>query len=265
MQAPFPEEFNRRLISLIASCHCAPTQLSVNNLISEGIDKNRIFLTGNTIVDALLYFREKIINKEIRISLDLLNKTEEIRKRYSQLVLLTAHRRESFDGGLLKIFKGVSDFLYKHPDVYFFYPVHPNPNVIKAIEESEIKNLKNIFLMTPVDYKDLIYLLMSVDWVMTDSGGIQEEAATLGKRVIILREFTERSECICEGKGMLVGTDQEKIKFSMEEIYNSSKNVTNEICYLYGDGQAVPKIVSILTRLFLQKDSKYSCKQGEVL
>ncbi len=268
--SPFPEEVNRVFTSTCASLHFAPTALNVANLLREGISRESIFCTGNTTVDALFWIRERINNKEISICEKLIKHIETCKKNKQQIVLVTAHRRESFDGGLERIFSSIKTFAAQHPDVTFFYPFHPNPHVLKAIELSSIKDIPNILLMPPLLYKDLIYLLMACDWIISDSGGIQEEAISLGKSVIVVREYTERPEGIWEGMLTLAGTDEKSILHEMLSLYARQQN-THSHSSIYGDGNACNRIVAIIKNLIqpslstLDKDSglKTACAKTE--
>jgi UDP-N-acetylglucosamine 2-epimerase (non-hydrolysing) len=245
MQSPFPEEMNRKIVGQIANYHFSPTAFSTANLLAEGVPRENVFCTGNPVVDALHWVKEKIINKKIQIDSTLQNLVTECKQKNKKMILLTAHRRESFNGGLLRIFNSVKQFAITHPDVFIFYPTHPNPNVQKAINESGITSLKNIFTTKQILYKDLIYLLMNVNWVATDSGGIQEEAVSLGKKVIALRDFTERMEGVWEGSEVLVGTNEQKILNTLEQFYNEQTTKLSPST-IYGDGKACTRIVSIL-------------------
>ncbi|MCK4265298.1 UDP-N-acetylglucosamine 2-epimerase (non-hydrolyzing) [Candidatus Babeliales bacterium] len=262
---PFPEEMNRKVVGQIATYHFTPTALATANMISEGAKRENLFCTGNTIVDSLFWIRKKILNNEVEINSDLQFKVKECRKNNKKMVLLTAHRRESFDGGLLQIFKAMKEFAEQHQDVFIFYPYHPNPNVLRAIRESDIESVKNIYTMPPLDYKNIIYLLMSVDWIATDSGGIQEEAVSLGKKVICLRDITERHEGIWEGFEVLTGTDQKRILRAMEEFY-SLKDSVKQGSFVYGDGKACNRILAILkNKLGFFNSVKFSDKNSGVL
>ena len=255
MQAPFPEEMNRKIVGQIASYHFAPTAFSTANILAEGVKRESVFCTGNTIVDALYMIKNKINNKEILINKQLKKQIEICKKNKHKIILLTAHRRESFNGGLLKVFQSVKTFAQQHDDITIFYPTHPNPNVLTAIKESKIKEEKNIIFFPPLLHTDLIYLLTNVDWVLTDSGGIQEEAVSLGKRVLVLRDFTERWEGIWEGTEILVGTNKNLILQNMEKLYHMN-DTTMQPSTIYGDGQACKRIVSILKTNIISKNYK---------
>lgn len=244
--APFPEEMNRRVVSTLASYHFTPTVYATNNLLTEGINKDAIYCTGNTVVDALRIVKEYIADGRITINKSLQERIAQCKAK-GKLILLTMHRRESFHGGVARVFKTVSDFLGKHENVFCFYPYHPNPQVVDALKQAELSDLHNCFLSEPMIYQDLVYLLDQVDLVMTDSGGIQEEAISLGKTVLVLREKTERQEGIIEGMAHLVGTDPHKIDEHLNLFLHTSEK--NRASTIYGDGYAAEKIVSIIRRI----------------
>lgn len=242
--SPYPEEINRIYISQIADYNFAPTHLSFANLLSCGIDRSKIFLTGNTVVDSLFWIRDKILSGDISIDTEILSKVEQCRASSKKIVLLTAHRRESFDGGLIRIFKCIKKFVESRHDIVFFYPSHPNPNVQKALVSSGLHESNNVFITKPVLYKDLVYLLLNSLFVVTDSGGIQEEAMSLGKQVIILREVTERVEGVWEGLGRIVGTNDTLLRDTLEEFCN--KQMSDTPSYVFGDGRSAYKIAQII-------------------
>jgi UDP-N-acetylglucosamine 2-epimerase (non-hydrolysing) len=245
MSAPFPEEMNRKVVGQIASYHFAPTAFSTANLLAEGVKRENVFCTGNTIVDALLAIKKKLESKQIPIDPTIKKHVDECKKRNDKLVLLTAHRRESFNGGLLRVFRAIKSFSQQHPDVTTLFPVHPNPNVLKAVEDAELKKEKNIVLLAPLSYSDLVYLLTQVNWVASDSGGIQEEAVSLGKKILVLRDATERCEGVWEGTEILVGTNEDKILYNMEKLY-TEKEPQGTPSYVYGDGNACKRIATII-------------------
>lgn len=244
MNSPFPEEMNRKIVGQIATYHFAPTAFSVANLLSEGVKRENVFCTGNTVVDALNFIKNEIKTNSIKIDKDIFKVIQECKQKKQKIVLLTAHRRESFRGGLLRIFKTIKKFALLHEDVLIIYPTHPNPNVLRAVEESGIKNVKNIYSCSALCYKDLVYVLMNSDFVATDSGGIQEEAVSLGKPVLALRDVTERWEGVWQGCEKLVGANEKLIWQGMEEFYKN--NVKHYPSNIYGDGRACIKIVTIL-------------------
>ncbi len=250
IRAPFPEEMNRRSVGVLADFHFAPTQHAVDNLLAAGINKSNIFLTGNTVVDALHIIKEKILTKAIKVMPEIRKRVNQCKKNDKRIMLLTVHRRESFGGGIEKILTCVKEFLQKNNDVICFYPYHPNPHVVHAIEAVGLCDLENMYLSEPVAYKDLVHILLNVDWVLTDSGGIQEEAVSLSKPVLVLREKTERIEGVEAGLAQLVGADPQKIRAGLQELATKKVATTNKHETLYGDGYAAEKITAIIQSKF---------------
>ncbi|MBD5312400.1 MAG: UDP-N-acetylglucosamine 2-epimerase (non-hydrolyzing) [Bacteroides sp.] len=254
--SPWPEEVNRQLTSRISTYHFAPTGLSRDNLLKEKIDKSKIFITGNTVIDALYWVVDKIknninLNKQlheiIRDSGYNVNRLEEGRK----LVLITGHRRENFGKGFISICEAIKTLVKKYPDVDFIYPMHLNPNVRKPIYEvfgKELENLGNVFFIEPLEYLSFIYLMEKSNIVLTDSGGIQEEAPGLGKPVLVMRDTTERPEALLAGTVKLVGTDYSKIVTEVSLLLedNTYYDLMSKAINPYGDGKSCQRIVQIL-------------------
>ena len=248
--APYPEEMFRRLTDVLTDLHFAPTVAARDNLLAEGIEPSQVYVTGNTVVDSLLV----IASREGRAEAPLLRSILEDER--SRLVLLTAHRRESFGQPLRDVFRAVRALVDEHDDVRLLYPVHPNPNVVEPAEEL-LSDHPRIDLVEPLHYGDLVLALKGAHLVLTDSGGIQEEAPTFGTPVLVLRRVTERPEGIEAGVAILVGTDPEKIleegrrilsrgpegRGSTRERDMSSTVAMNP----YGDGKAGERIVDIIT------------------
>ncbi|MEX0849121.1 MAG: UDP-N-acetylglucosamine 2-epimerase (non-hydrolyzing) [Candidatus Dependentiae bacterium] len=260
--APFPEEMNRRVVSTFAQFHFAPTSLALDNLRAEQIDEQKLFCTGNTVVDALRIMQNKIVSNEIVISSHIKKMVQQCKADNKKLVLLTMHRRESFNGGIKRVLQTVQTFLQNYEDVFCVYPFHPNPHVVDVLQEIGLSELNNCYVSEPLPYQDLVYLLSHADFVLTDSGGIQEEAISLGKPTIVLREKTERKEGVIEGLAQLVGTDQQKLNSALQNIY--MQNDTTLPSVIYGDGFASEKIAEIL-KTHLKKEAKLpvSKKQAE--
>jgi UDP-N-acetylglucosamine 2-epimerase (non-hydrolysing) len=236
MMQPFPEEFNRRLISLFATLNFAPTTKAQDNLIAEGVDSVRIYVTGNTVVDMIYHIRNEVL------------KNVEVDKRK---ILITAHRRENHAEGIANICTAINRVSERFPDVKFVWPIHPNPNVRKALDAALYTN-RNVTLCDPLNYMTLTKELSTSYIVWTDSGGIQEECPSFVKPVLILRNVTERPEVIDSGFGVLTGTN-------VDEIYSlTEKLLTDETFYLqmtsgknpFGDGDAAQNIVNIIKRHF---------------
>lgn len=254
--SPWPEEMNRQITGRIASYHFAPTALSKKNLLAEGVCEKNIVVTGNTVIDAL----HLVINK-IYYDDDLQNELDNVLKAAGydstrlavgkKMVLITGHRRENFGEGFINICKAIKDLTAKYPDVDFVYPMHLNPNVRKPIHEvfgEDLSNLENMFFIEPLEYLSFVFLMEKATIVLTDSGGIQEEAPGLGKPVLVMRDTTERPEALDAGTVKLVGTDYNKIVTEVallldnKEAYNAMSKAVNP----YGDGMACPRIISYL-------------------
>lgn len=243
--APWPEEMNRKLVGSIASFHFAPTTSARQHLMNEGVDPGKIRVTGNTVIDSLLWVREKIDQTEhLRLHYE---KEYHYLKDQSPLLLVTGHRRENFGEGFLNICLALKEIAHKKPELTIIYPVHPNPNV-KGPVETLLKDQMNIRLIDPLDYTSFVYLLSRSTIVLTDSGGIQEEAPSFGKPVLVMRDVTERPEAVEQGVVKLVGTNRQLIIDSVillldnHEAYRKMSEVTNP----YGDGKASERILQSL-------------------
>ena len=219
--SPWPEEMNRQITGRIATYHFAPTPLSKQNLLAEGVKEEHIYVTGNTVIDALYMIVDKIKkNKELDTELEgLLKRAGYDVNRLAgekKLVLITGHRRENFGVGFIHMCTAIKDLTQKYPDVDFVYPMHLNPNVRKPIHEvfgEDLSNLGNMFFIEPLEYLSFVYLMEKSSIVLTDSGGIQEEAPGLGKPVLVMRDTTERPEALEAGTVKLVGTNYDKILY----------------------------------------------------
>ena len=250
--SPFPEEFNRQVISKISNYNYAPTKSSSDNLIKEGVNQNRIFITGNTVIDSLFWVLNKIEkNSEILNSTEtLLNSKLNFNWKNTKFILITGHRRENFGDGFIQICKAILDLAIIYPNIHFVYPVHLNPNVVNPVYEI-IGKKSNIHLIEPLDYEPFIFLMKFCYIILTDSGGIQEEAPSLGKPVLVLRDATERPEAIDAGTVKLVGTDKKKIVdetnnlLNDKEYYSSFTKKSNP----YGNGRASETIVNFIKKL----------------
>ncbi len=242
---PFPEEMNRQVVSKLTKFHFCPTEESKRNLLSEGIDQQNIAVTGNTVIDTL-HIAIEIIKSDKNLEIGFQKKFQKkIAKNFldEKYVLITGHRRESFGAGFTSICEAISKLADKFKDTRFIYPVHLNPNVQKPVNEILGKS-ENIHLIEPLEYLDFVYLLENCYFVMTDSGGIQEEAPSLGKPVLVMRDKTERPEAIQAGTVKLVGSDFKKIYEGASELINDEtlyKKMSRSI-NPYGDGHASERI-----------------------
>ena len=256
--SPWPEEMNRLITGRIATYHFSPTQLSRQNLLKENVSDDSIVVTGNSVIDALYWVVDKIKNDEA-----LNNELKEILNKAGydvnhldndrKLVLITGHRRENFGDGFISMCTAIKDLTKKYPEVDFVYPMHLNPNVRKPIHEvfgEDLSNLGNMFFIEPLEYLSFVYLMEKSTIVLTDSGGIQEEAPGLGKPVLVMRDTTERPEALDAGTVKLVGTNYEKIVSEVsalledESYYEKMSKAVNP----YGDGLACGRIVNTLLR-----------------
>ncbi len=250
LYSPFPEEMNRRLVSQIATFHFAATERNRRNLLAEEIPTEKIFVTGNTVVDALQHLL-KTLSPSKKI-VEVIEQTEG-KKR----ILLTTHRRESFGEAMRGNLEVLRDFVEKRKDLCLIFPVHPNPNV-KRITEEILAGKERIYLLEPLNYSDFIALMKETWLIVSDSGGVQEEAPSLGKPLLVLRENTERPEAIRSGVAKLVGGNPQTLKKMLEENYSvqtwikSVKEVSNP----FGDGRAASRIVRIIEEKLGAKNAR---------
>lgn len=247
LSSPWPEEANRTLTAVLADLHFAPTEQARNNLISAGIPEGHIEVTGNTVIDALLIIRNRLINDCWHPPSD--SALADFSKNNKRLVLITGHRRENFGEGFQKICTALARLAASYPTVNFIYPVHLNPQVSKTVY-AMLGNYENIILIPPLDYRAFVWAMDRAFLILTDSGGVQEEAPSLGKPVLVMREDTERPEAVAAGTVRLVGSETEKI-FSEtarlledEEAYKAMSLSHNP----YGDGYASQRIVKRLLK-----------------
>jgi UDP-N-acetylglucosamine 2-epimerase (non-hydrolysing) len=248
MQSPWPEEMNRQVTDRICDYYFAPTEQSKQNLVDENIDAKKIIVTGNTVIDALLMATEMINSKS-----ELENQICEIvkEKGYSidsrKYILVTGHRRENFGEGFFNICKALKEIAFKNPELDIIYPVHLNPNVQKPVFEL-LSDLPNIYLISPLDYLPFVYAMQHSYIILTDSGGIQEVAPSLGKPVLVMRDTTERPEAVEAGTALLVGTDFKNIVHNVNELINNKSLYIKmaETYNPYGEGKACQRIVEFL-------------------
>lgn len=243
--SPWPEEANRKLTGAITTFHFAPTNNSKQNLLNESVDPGNITVTGNTVIDALLDVSAKLesnfdLKEKMAAKFDFLDANK-------KLILVTGHRRESFGGGFERICQALANTAKQHPDCQIVYPVHLNPNVQEPVNRL-LRSISNITLIEPLDYLPFVYLMNQAHVILTDSGGIQEEAPSLGKPVLVMRDTTERPEAVEAGTVKLVGTDVEVITEQLTTL------LTNDSAYKemsfahnpYGDGKACERIIEVL-------------------
>ncbi len=239
---PFPEELNRQLTTRLTQYHFPPTEWARQNLMKEGIPPENIYVTGNTVIDALLM----IVDPNYQFSEPPLNTIDFAARR---VILLTSHRRENFGEPMAQIFRACRDILEKFPDAELIYPVHPNPNVRQTAKEV-LSGVPRVHLIEPLEYRPFVQLMNKSYLILTDSGGVQEEAPSLGKPVLVLRTTTERPEAIEAGTARLVGTDRQKIfqeasrLLADRDAYREMATRTNP----YGDGKAAGRIVDVLVK-----------------
>ena len=254
--SPWPEEMNRQITTRIASYHFAPTPLSRKNLLQEGIVDELITVTGNTVIDALRWVVDKI-RKDFSLNLELAGQLKAIGydvKRLAsprRLVLITGHRRENFGEGFLNICQAIKDLTVRYPEVDFVFPMHPNPNVRQPIREvfgEKLSDQGNMFFIEPLEYLSFVYLMEKASIVLTDSGGIQEEAPGLGKPVLVMRDTTERPEALEAGTVKLVGTSRDTIVNELSRLLDdpASYELMSQALNPYGDGKACGRIVERL-------------------
>ncbi|OCZ56589.1 non-hydrolyzing UDP-N-acetylglucosamine 2-epimerase [Acinetobacter seifertii] len=247
LYSPWPEEANRKLTGVLANYHFAPTDSSYQNLIKENVKPETIIVTGNTVIDALLQVKDKVEKNQILI--DKFEQKFNFLDKSKKLVLVTGHRRENFGQGFLNICAALANLAKRYSDIQIVYPVHLNPNVQKPVNEL-LSGIDNIFLIDPQDYLPFVYLMNRSYLILTDSGGIQEEAPSLGKPVLVMRDTTERPEAVEAGTVRLVGTDVNTIETAVSELledtslYNAMADAYNP----YGDGTACQQIIDFLKR-----------------
>ena len=251
--SPWPEEMNRLITGRIATYHFSPTPLSKENLLKENVAEDAITVTGNTVIDALYMVVDKIkkdsaLSNELAALLKTAGYDTSRLADGKKLVLITGHRRENFGDGFINMCTAIKDLTQKYPDVDFVYPMHLNPNVRKPIHEvfgEDLSNLGNMFFIEPLEYLSFVYLMEQSTIVLTDSGGIQEEAPGLGKPVLVMRDTTERPEALEAGTVKLVGTNYEKIVTEVSRLLDDSEyyDIMSKAVNPYGDGLACGRIV----------------------
>lgn len=251
--SPWPEEMNRLITGRIAIVHFSPTPLSRENLLKENVDDSKIVVTGNTVIDALQMVVERLKRDE-QLAGEVKNKVHSMGydvdrlNEGRRLVLITGHRRENFGDGFLNICHAIKNLAEKYPKVDFVYPMHLNPNVRKPVLEILGESAENVFLIEPLDYLPFVYMMQHSTLILTDSGGVQEEAPGLGKPVLVMRDTTERPEAVEAGTVLLVGTNREKIEQGVSMLLDDAEcyRRMSEAVNPYGDGRACDRIVEKL-------------------
>ena len=252
LYAPFPEEFNRQIVSKVTRWHFAPTALSRDNLLAERLPPTNITVTGNTVIDSLFWVLKRIdLDSRRRVALEAtLDKSLFFKWKNEKFILVTGHRRENFGDGFFQICLAIQQLATLYPLVHFVYPVHLNPNVRKPVNEI-LPTLNNVHLIDPLEYEPFVYLLKHAYIVLTDSGGIQEEAPSLGKPVLVMRDVTERPEAVESGTVELVGASMNHIVDSVSRLLNDDMHYhcMSRAQNPYGDGNACARIVDVLKKI----------------
>ena len=248
MYSPWPEEANRQITGVLANYHFAPTTTSANNLLKENKNPNDIVVTGNTVIDALFLALDKIEkNDELKSKIiESINSQYEL-KDDKKIILVTGHRRENFGDGFINICEALKTIALNNPDIDIVYPVHLNPNVQKPVKEI-LSNTSNVYLINPLQYEQFIYMMNKSYFIITDSGGVQEEAPSLGKPVLVMRDTTERPEAVEAGTVKLVGTNKESIINEAQKLLDEENeyNTMSKAHNPYGDGKACERIINFI-------------------
>ncbi|MEY3106784.1 MAG: hypothetical protein RIT35_957 [Pseudomonadota bacterium] len=250
--SPWPEEANRKLTSQLTTYHFAPTQQSQNNLLRENIASEKIIVTGNTVIDALLFMQNKLeTNKDFRAQVKKSIVDKGFNPEASEFILVTGHRRENFGQGIINICSALKTIAIERPHLNIVYPVHLNPNVFKPVNDL-LGHIKNVFLIEPLQYEEFIYLMSLAKLIITDSGGVQEEAPSLGKPVLVMRDTTERPEAVEAGTVKLVGTSLVGIVSATSELLDN-QSVYDKMAKAhnpYGDGKACDRIIHFMKKCY---------------
>lgn len=246
IKSPFPEELNRQVTGRIADYHFAPTQQAKLNLLNENVSESSILVTGNTVIDALLESASRVESRDTPE----IEKLKLIIEPDKKIILVTGHRRENHGQGFISICEALKEIAQTNPDVQIIYPVHLNPNVMKPVYEI-LSGIENILLIEPLAYPAFVWLMNQSYLIITDSGGVQEEAPSLGKPVLVMRDTTERPEAVSAGTVILVGTDKDKIIYECSTLLNDKERYAqmSALHNPYGDGKACERIVNFVKEL----------------
>jgi UDP-N-acetylglucosamine 2-epimerase (non-hydrolysing) len=241
-RAPFPEEINRRITGIVADRHFAPTEAARMALLAEGCNPDTVLMTGNPVIDALYWARDLVRHRQAELPAGIADALTGRR-----LVLVTAHRRENFDAGMEEICAAIRELAIRHEDILVVFPVHPNPNVREPVER-RLSGIPHVHLLSPLDYGPFVALLDRAHLLLTDSGGVQEEAAALGKPMLVLREVTERPQAIANGNAILTGADRKRILAAAEAILTQDQlhREMSRPSHDFGDGRAGERIAENL-------------------
>ena len=248
LYSPWPEEANRQITGVLANYHFAPTSTSEDNLLKENKDPNGVIITGNTVIDALFLALDKIkSNKELEVQINKQLGTIGYNISNRKIILVTGHRRENHGQGFINICTALKELAVNNPELDIVYPVHLNPNVQKPVKEL-LSDIDNVYLIAPLQYEQFIYMMDKSYFIITDSGGVQEEAPSLGKPVLVMRDTTERPEAVEAGTVKLVGTDTNKIVSEATELIDNSQSYEkmSKAHNPYGDGEACNRIIEFL-------------------
>lgn len=241
LQNPFPEEFNRRAVSIFADINLAPTKLSAENLMKDGVEEDKIKIVGNTVIDALQFIKR---SKPFAESKFIQSKLNDVKLIKGKVVLITFHRRENQNNNLLELISAIDLLAKKYSDIYFVWTLHPNPKIKKIVLKSDISNNENVILVPPLDYMDILKLMTLSKVIMSDSGGIQEEAPSFGVPVIVLRKVTERPEGVIAKKVFLTDVIAQTIINKFNDLYSNYNPIDTK--NPYGDGKSAERIMNIL-------------------
>jgi UDP-N-acetylglucosamine 2-epimerase (non-hydrolysing) len=268
LYSPWPEEANRQITGVLSNYHFAPTLTSKNNLLKENKNLENIIVTGNTVIDALFLALEKI-NKNQILKQKVIKQIKDsgyIIKENKKIILVTGHRRENFGQGFINICEALKELALSNHDIDIVYPVHLNPNVQKPVKEI-LSDISNIYLINPLEYESFIYLMNKSYFIITDSGGVQEEAPSLGKPVLVMRDTTERPEAIEAGTVKLVGTNKEKILKEAQTLLDSPSayKLMSQAHNPYGDGKASMRIVKFFESLWFDKKKSTENENSSLL
>ncbi len=243
--APFPEEINRQITGRVCDYHFAPTETSKSNLLAENIQEDTILVTGNTVIDALLQSVKKVSEEPSELIKKLKDRIDQ-----REVILVTGHRRENHGDGFIRICEALKEIASKNEDKVIIYPVHLNPKVQEPVNRI-LQGITNIFLIDPMAYQDFIWLMNQSKLIITDSGGVQEEAPSLGKPVLVMRDTTERPEAVEAGTVLLVGTNKELIISETQDLLNNNTRFEkmSKLHNPYGDGYACKRVVEFIEKL----------------